>query len=131
MIELVVTLLLVAILALYAAPKFIGPSAFQTEVTRDALLAELRALQQFRLAGQDCRFQADAAEFGLQGDCASQAAYELDGVSLTLAGNRNFALELDERGRPVSACSGGCQLQLLGQSSLAICIGSEGYVHGC
>ncbi|MBY5993129.1 type IV pilin protein [Ferrimonas balearica] len=130
LVELVTIILLVAILALYALSRFLGPSQFATVATRDALVAELQRLQQGALAGQVCTFSATPSQFFLTGPCAGEDPYPLDNVTLTLSGSDTFTLSLDTLGRPTGACGGGCDLTIDGASPQRVRIEPEGYVHG-
>ncbi|SHI05600.1 type II secretion system protein [Ferrimonas marina] len=129
LIELVVVIILVSILSVFALPRLLGASSYQTEVTRDALIADLRVMQQHRLAGQGCQLIAGSDAYRLDGDC--EGGRSLSGLSLFLGSSESFTLTMDAMGRPTGDCDNGCALQLVGQSNLSICLESEGYVHGC
>ncbi|MBY6187264.1 type II secretion system GspH family protein [Marinobacter hydrocarbonoclasticus] len=130
LVELVTIIMLVAILGLYALSRFLGPSQFATFATRDALVGELRRLQQGALAGQSCTLSVTPTQISLTGPCAGENPYALDRASVTLAGSSTFSLSLDGLGRPLAPCNGGCDIAIEGESPQTVRIESEGYIHG-
>ncbi|MBY5922501.1 type II secretion system protein [Ferrimonas balearica] len=130
LVELVTIIILVAILSLYALSRFLGPSQFATYATRDALVAEMRRLQQGALAGQSCTLSVTPTQFSLTGPCAGENPYPLERTTVSLAGSQTFILSLDGMGRPQAPCAGGCDLAIGGEAPQTVRIESEGYIHG-
>lgn len=130
LVELVTIIVLVTIVSLYALSRFLGPSQFATYATRDALVAEIRRLQQGALAGQSCTLSVTPTQFSLTGPCAGESPYPLDRVSVQLAGSTTFVLGLDGLGRPLAPCAGGCDIAIRSDDPQRVRIESEGYVHG-
>jgi MSHA pilin protein MshC len=130
LIEMVTTIVLVTILFVVVAPRFLGPSQFAAVAARDALIGDLRRLQQSRLAGQNCTFVVTSTSFNLTGTCQGSSAYVLDDVSLNLGGNTDFTVMMDSLGRPIGACTGGCDIGVIGEDNETVRIEAEGYVRG-
>ncbi|WP_298440970.1 type II secretion system protein [uncultured Ferrimonas sp.] len=135
LIELVVTLMLVSILAVTVAPRFFGSNAFQASITRDALITQVRAAQQARMAGQMCQVQVNGSQFILSGDCAAEA-YPLDNTQVILRRSggdlSSFSFSFDRDGSPNGQCSAsGCRIEIIAGDSAELCIEAEGYAHDC
>jgi len=130
LVELVTIIVLVTILSVFALSRLLGPSQFATFATRDALVAELRRLQQGALAGQSCTLSVTPTQFSLTGPCAGEDPYALQRASLSLAGSTTFNVTMDGLGRPSGVCAGGCDIAVVGESPQTVRIESEGYVHG-
>ena len=149
LIELVIILVIIGILAVAAAPVFIGDDGVQSRAVRERAASVLRNLQNQAMQKTDQCVGGVIAQNRLgaatSGDCnngfvlASNAAeqpdriVDTDGVAITLnTSGLPASITFDGFGRPELACAGGCQLTSADStSSRALCIESEGYIHSC
>ncbi|QIZ77916.1 type II secretion system protein [Ferrimonas lipolytica] len=133
LIELVVTILLIAILAVTVAPRFFSSNAFDATITRDALITQLRAAQQASMAGQTCALAVTSAQFQLSGDCAAEA-FLLEKTQVVLDRIPTFSVTFNREGTPLATgagnnCSTGCDIYVSADELLKLRIESQGYVH--
>ncbi|KFZ37823.1 hypothetical protein HR45_08175 [Shewanella mangrovi] len=139
LIELVVTIMLLAILSVVVLPRFFGASSYSAFALRQEIIAELRRDQMLAFNNPDrCfRLHVDAAGYQLshlQADCSSEIFAEArqnfpNSAKLTLMdGQDSFTLGFDSAGRPTIACAGACLLTVADEA-LPIAIESQGYIH--
>ncbi|GGY94013.1 MSHA biogenesis protein MshC [Shewanella fodinae] len=157
LVELIVTILLLAILSVVVLPKFIGAGSFSAYALRQQVISELRRVQMlavnnpdrcYRLLVNDTGYRVDH----LQSDCNTLIFSEptdedppdddphpdntrwFRGSShLEFQHNVNFAIQFDSDGRSIFfpgslSCNGAC-LQVIADETLGIAIESEGYIH--
>lgn len=157
LVELVVTILLLAILSVVVLPKFIGAGSFSAYALRQQFISELRRVQMlavnnpdrcYRLVVNDTGYRVDY----LKSDCNTlifSAPPDEDppdddphpdntrwfhGSShLEFQHNVDFAIQFDSDGRSLFfpgslSCNGAC-LQVIADETLGIAIESEGYIH--
>lgn len=149
LIELVIILVLIGILAVAAAPVFIGDDGVQSRAARERAASVLRNLQNQAMQNTDrCIggvIAVDRLGAATSGDCANgfilatNATEQPDRLLVTddvIIGLNSASLPasiaFDGLGRPLLACAGGCQLSFSDNTtSRALCIESEGYIHSC
>lgn len=149
LIELVIILVIIGILAVAAAPVFIGDDGVQSRAVRERAASVLRNLQNQAMqnTGQCVGgvIALDRLGAATSGDCvngfvlATNAAEQPDRINTTGAVTVSLntaslpaSFAFDGFGRPLLACSGGCQLTFSDNTaSQALCIESEGYIHSC
>ncbi|TCN86295.1 prepilin-type N-terminal cleavage/methylation domain-containing protein [Shewanella fodinae] len=154
LVELVVTILLLAILSVVVLPKFIGAGSFSAYAVRQQFISELRRVQMlavnnpdrcYRLLVNDTGYRVDH----LQSDCSTLLFSEAtDETPVPANGNTKsfpryshiefhsnptFSIQFDSDGRSIFfpgslSCSGAC-LQVIADETLEIAIESEGYIH--
>ncbi len=149
MLELIITLVIISVLAVTAAPKFLTESNFSANTVRDQLIAELRVAQLRALNDHSNCYdvEIDATVFGIYQDTACDGSgYALVNFTTTLEPNVTVAIagvtnddatrliRFDSLGKP----SGGncnpdnlCTLTIASGDTTRICIESEGYIHAC
>lgn len=136
LVELIVVLIIIGVLAVSLVPRFFTASGTSEYLYRDQLLSLLRQVQIQAMQCTSCTLQpvnitATTARVGSAACDSSDPMLAVcvasrDAVSFSPAGNISF----DAMGRP--ACSAGsCTVQVQGESTLRLCIESEGYIHPC
>lgn len=152
LVEQIIVILILGILAVSAYPLLQGKRGVSEYTYQARLISALRHMQM--RAMQDTRptichwFFLDSDEFApsTSQDCADpgnadpnapdylKSIGEMAADNVTLSGF-NGALYFDSWGRPtngtVAICSASCRIVLTGQAAPAVCIESEGYIHGC
>ncbi|MDF0535233.1 type II secretion system protein [Shewanella sp. A32] len=157
LIELVVTILLLAILSMVVLPRFIGAGSYSAYALRQQVISELRRAQMLAVNNPDRCYRLQVNDTGfrvdhLQSDCNTLIFSEptdedppdndphpdntrwFRGYShLEFHNNATFSIQFDSDGRstflPGSlSCSGAC-LQVIADETLGIAIESEGYIH--
>ena len=145
LIELVVTILLLAILSVVVLPRFIGAGSFSAYALRQEFISELRRAQMLAINNPDRCYQLEVDSSGyqlhhLQSDCASlifsdakQSLPRNTQIQLLTTASANFTLQFDSDGRSTFnagavSCSGSC-LQIIADDTVGIAIESEGYIH--
>lgn len=138
LVELVVTILLLAIISVVVLPRFFGASSYSAFALRQEIIAELRRDQMLALSNGDRCFRLNVAATGyrlqhLQADCSTEIFQESPqdwprGAQLQLDGNNQFSIMFDTLGRPQLNCSAGC-LQVVADEVLPIAVEPEGYIH--
>ena len=146
LVELIITILVIGVLAVTAAPRFLGNDTEEAIALRDRTLQVVRNMQ-FRAmqnvqdtscvkitatiiappAGHDCTnalstaFDADQVVDASSTDFTFQTADE--------NGDSFSQIQFDGFGRPRNiACSTNCRIQI---STFAMCLQSEGVVYAC
>jgi MSHA pilin protein MshC len=144
LIELITTLLLIAILAVTVLPRLLSGSSYSAHSLRHEFIGELRKVQQKALNNTDLCYRIQVTSGGYQESVASRnadgscdAAYDLGaqqafegGASLVLisAGVSNFSIDFDTRGRSLGGCNGSC-ISAIADETVTIGISAEGYVY--
>ncbi|MDF2179133.1 prepilin-type N-terminal cleavage/methylation domain-containing protein [Aliiglaciecola sp. CAU 1673] len=152
LVEQIIVILILGILAVSAYPLFQGKRGISEYTYQARLISALRHMQM--RAMQDTRsstchwFYLDADEFAptTSQNCAApgtadnnapdylKAIGEMANDNVTLSGYSG-TLYFDSWGRPRNGsgaiCSASCRIILTGQAAPAVCIESEGYIHGC
>jgi len=139
LVELIITILVIGVLAVTAAPRFLGNDTEEAIALRDR--TQFRAMQNVQdtscvkitatiiapPAGHDCTnalstaFDADQVVDASSTDFTFQTADE--------NGNSFSQIQFDGFGRPRNiACSTDCKIQI---STFAMCLQSEGAVYAC
>ncbi|MFD2097628.1 type II secretion system protein [Corallincola platygyrae] len=154
LVELITVLILVGILSVVVVGKFFGRGGFEEYTYRDRLLASLRLVQYNAMnhRTETChQLLLEAKRYGVpdSNPCTASQSYSDEYFDDVLEPNRSADLTDNDRvsflalatlpldirfdglGRPIGACSGGCQVRVSGEVVLNICIESEGYVHAC
>jgi MSHA pilin protein MshC len=154
LVELVTVIILVGILSVVVAGKFFGRGGFDEYTYRDRLLAALRLVQLNAMndrAGSCHQLLIEASRFGAPDSdpCTASQSYSSDYFAATKQPNRSALLPSEIRhevslssglpvdirfdgfGRPLLSCRGGCQLRVVGEVTLGICIEVEGFIHAC
>lgn len=144
LIELVITLLLISVLAVTVAPKFIGKSDISPYAIRDQLISQLRLvqLQALNQTGVCHNLIINSHQFGivknLTDTCGATPdpsnAIEFDDVTINVAGNSNLDFRFDSSGRVSNVassvdCNGCVTINIVGSETVQIIIESEGYIH--
>ncbi|MDP2716752.1 prepilin-type N-terminal cleavage/methylation domain-containing protein [Rheinheimera sp.] len=136
LIELIVVIVVLAVLSVSIAPRFFTTAGTSEYLYQDQLLNLLRRVQIQAMQCTDCITPAvnvsaasvliGAATCNDADTSAVVCVAARDAVTLAPAGTISF----DNLGRP--ACSAGsCTITLQGQTTLNVCIASEGYIHPC
>ncbi|CAM3467615.1 type II secretion system protein [Shewanella violacea] len=143
LIELVTTILLIAILSVVALPRLMTSSSYSAFTLRDEFISELRKAQLMAMNNQDSCFQVNVDENGYQlhsfsnNTCTGTSRTEAmqtfaGGASLTTRppdANHTFNVKFDVKGVTNMGCSGPC-INVIADETLVINIESEGYIHG-
>ena len=138
LIELVVTILLLAIISVVVLPRFFGASSYSAFALRQEIIAELRRDQLLAFNNSDRCFQlqVDSAGYQLQhfqADCTTpifaepKQTFPRD-AQLLFNGSNSFTIPFDTTGRPQLNCNGNC-LQVVADDTLNVAIEAEGYIH--
>lgn len=140
LIELVITILLVAILSAFAIPRLLGNTEFSAQTLADQVISHLQQAQVQAINHRSGSYCVGfiATKYGLPSNCASGLAnadqsFDLPrATSITLSGNATFQINFDFLGRPIGAsCNGGCQFQAISAETVNICVEAEGYIYAC
>ncbi|MCE9685914.1 prepilin-type N-terminal cleavage/methylation domain-containing protein [Shewanella sp. AS16] len=145
LVELVTTILLIAILAVAVLPRLLGTSAYSAFSLRNEFIAELRRVQLQALNNTDRCFRVAVSSTGYRlqqfpgrsGKACSGTVLDTDaeqrfqgGASLALLAfnGQNFNLDFDADGRSSLNCNGNC-IEVRADDTLMIAISSEGYIY--
>ncbi|QVK24835.1 prepilin-type N-terminal cleavage/methylation domain-containing protein [Shewanella dokdonensis] len=150
LVELVVTILLLAILSVVVLPKLIGAGSFSAYALQQQFISELRRVQMLAVNNPDRCYWLQVNDKGyrvdhLESDCNSEPKDEAQVPSngntqlfpryshLEFHNNATFSIQFDSDGRSIFfpgslSCSGAC-LQVIADETLGIAIESEGYIH--
>lgn len=139
LVELVTTIMLIAILSVVVLPRFFSASNFSAFTLRDEFIAELRRVQLMAMNNQDRCYgvNVDNKAYRMmiyQEDCSSvivtgTAQALPNNTALSLNGLSVFALQFARDGS-VPACSNGCDIKVSADEVLTLTIESQGYIHG-
>ncbi|MBZ9613827.1 prepilin-type N-terminal cleavage/methylation domain-containing protein [Rheinheimera maricola] len=137
LVELIVVLVLIGVLAVSLVPRFFDGSGTSEYLYRDQALNLLRRVQ---MQAMQCTLGCSIADVNVSSsaivigsaNCSdadttnSLCIAARDAVALSPVGTIRF----DNFGR-ASCSAGACTLNVLGASTLSVCIESEGYIHPC
>ncbi|MBQ4890828.1 MSHA biogenesis protein MshC [Shewanella sp. UCD-FRSSP16_17] len=150
LIELVTTILIVGILAVFVIPKLIPESSYSAYTLRNEFISELRQVQIKALNNSDRCYRITVDSDGYQlttyshninasfAGCVPAQLIRTDlkqtfngGAYIELASNSStsFSMDFDNLGRSTLACTGSCFV-VVADESLTIAMESEGYIHG-
>ncbi|MBW8189445.1 hypothetical protein K0504_00230 [Neiella marina] len=140
-VELVVIIIVLGVIAVTAAPRFVGSQGFEETALRDELLQRLRAVQLSAMNGaeSDCHMLViDANQFGVS-EMNSESPVASPPCPGTLEHVSNYSsvtittgqFEFDRIGRPLNSCNGGCDISVEGSGgdTETIRIETEGFIH--
>lgn len=152
LIELIVVIVIAGIILISVATRLLGTSEFSAHTTRDVLIGELRVAQLRALNDHSVCYsvQISSSDIGIyqapisSGSCSSsftltnrKTTLESD-VAISVGGVLNTSatrqILFDNKGRSSGgSCVSGsrCTLNVIGNTTLSLCIESEGFVHGC
>lgn len=140
LLELIITILLIAILSAFAIPRLLGTPAYSARSLADQLTSHLQQAQVQALnhrSGSYC-VGFTPTTYGLPNNCAVGLANSDEHFALPrattvrLGGASSFQVNFNFLGQPVGAnCNGGCQIQVNASERVNVCIEREGYVHIC
>jgi len=143
LVELVTTIILIAILSVVVLPRLMTSSSYSAFTLRDEFVSELRKAQLLAMNNQDYCYHiaVDTTGYQLQGfdntTCTGtaklsetkqtfegRASLELDSDS-----SKSFKVNFDRQGIASLGCSGAC-IKVIADETLTINIESQGYIHG-
>ena len=122
LIELVLVIVLIGVLAETAAPRFFTASGYDQIAARDELIQLLRQAQ--------LQSMNNSAECQIVHFKENQSRIPSSITECAVAVNGEQLLSFDSWGRPNNA-SGVITIPLSGESSVQVCIETEGYIHAC
>ncbi|MBD1389865.1 prepilin-type N-terminal cleavage/methylation domain-containing protein [Neiella sp. HB171785] len=136
LVELVVVIIVLGVISVVAAPRFIGSQGFDEIALRDEVMQRLRAVQLSAMNGvaADCHaLVINSDEFGVSvmdadpcpGTLEHVTDYSQTGLSISQG-----IFGFDRLGRPTDSCNGGCNIEIIGTTTETITIESEGFIHG-
>ncbi|MCK8045823.1 type II secretion system GspH family protein [Shewanella sp. 1CM18E] len=144
LVELVTTIILIAILAVVVIPRLLTTSSYSAFTLRDEFISELRKVQIMAMNNQDRCYRLSVTETDYQlirfNDACSGTPARTDapqafqgGANLSLfnGGATSFNIEFNRQGVPIvngSRCNGNC-INVLADETLFLAIESEGYIH--
>ncbi|WP_076538546.1 Tfp pilus assembly protein FimT/FimU [Shewanella sp. UCD-KL21] len=150
LVELVTTILIVGIVAVFVIPRLIPQSSYSAYSLRNEFISELRQVQLRAMNNSDRCYRISVSPSGYQlshysqtintasASCntANLVRVEVEqpfqgGAYIELASSNatSFSLEFDNSGRSNINCSGLC-FNAVADETLGIAIESEGYIHG-
>ena len=147
LIELIVVIIVIGILAVSVAPKLLTKSQFSSVAVRDQLISELLLAQLRALNDRSACYavQISSADFGIYYTPVTNdvcgTTYTLantkttleSGTVVTIGADATPQIQFDTSGRPSGGnCTSGnlCTLTITAADAKALCIESEGYIHG-
>ncbi|MEW6997616.1 prepilin-type N-terminal cleavage/methylation domain-containing protein [Colwelliaceae bacterium BS250] len=145
LIELVVVILIIAILAITAAPKFIGVNNFDSFAYRDQMVSSLRLMQQQAMQqtnSNSCHQIIIANKsYGRSSDCTAptlivgwqddNTGFSVpDSSTVTINSVSTSTLTFDSWGR-AQECASQCVIEFNNADTAQLCIEVEGYIHAC
>jgi MSHA pilin protein MshC len=138
LVELIITIILIAILATTVAPKFFTTESYQEYSYRADIINKLRAIQLIAMqqtSGSKCNQVAITAKSikVADADCTlNNISVEVEeNHDITFTGEESL-ITFDSSGRPDGDCrtnADGCDITITGTETLTIKIESEGYIH--
>ena len=139
LVELVTTIMLIAILSVVVLPRFFTGSSYSAFTLRDEFIGELRRVQLMAMNNQDRCYGVNvtASDYRMmiyQTDCSSTIVTGTtqnlpSNTAINLNGNTSFALVFNRDGGIIS-CGAGCVIKVSADETLDITIESQGYIHG-
>ncbi|CAM3018436.1 prepilin-type N-terminal cleavage/methylation domain-containing protein [Vibrio rarus] len=152
LVELIVVIIVVAILSLYAASKYIGVSQFSAQAAQQQAIAVIRQIQLGRMQSNiesgnplNSRFTLVVTPhcLGSQQACNSTTnepfSHQVIIENQEMSFSPSMTVDFDLLGNPT--CKGGCNTPVddqairiqvnSSQQQQGICINSQGYVYGC
>ncbi|WP_299790265.1 type II secretion system protein [uncultured Shewanella sp.] len=148
LVELVTTIMLIAILSVVVLPRLMTSSSYSAFTLRDEFISELRKAQLLAMNNQDyCyRISVDTTGYQLQGydntTCTgsaklSETKQKFEGgaaLELISGSKKSFNVRFDRQGVVTTngtstVCSGNC-IKVIADETLTINIESQGYIHG-
>ncbi|ASJ95447.1 type II secretion system protein [Shewanella marisflavi] len=140
LVELVTTIILIAILSVVVLPRFFTASSYSAYTLRDELISELRRVQLMALNNLDRCYKVSVTEAAYRADIygADCSSLLVTGTpqslprqtSLSLGGLNSFTLQFDRDGRVAGSCTVGCNIKVAADDTLDLIIESQGYIHG-
>ena len=136
LVELIVVLVIIGVLAVSLVPRFFSAAGTSEYLYQDQLLNLLRRAQIQAMQCTDCSTPAItlSANTVLLGTAscndidAGLALCIAPGEAVTLTPDGSIAF--DNLGRP-SCSAANCTISIQGETTLNVCIESEGYIHPC
>ncbi len=140
LVELIVTIMLIAILSVTVMPRFLSGSTFSAYTLRDEFISELRRVQLMAMNNQDRCYGINVTtnDYRMtiyQSNCTSvlvtgDAQPLPQGSALTLNDSNSFSLIFDINGAIAPTCHSGCIIKVIAKETLDLTIESQGYIHG-
>ena len=148
LVELVTTIILIAILAVVVIPRLLTTSSYSAFTLRSEFISELRKVQIMAMNNQDRCYRLSVSDTDYQvirlsgrfnGGCsgnilrtdAPQAFQGGASLALVSNGSNRFNVEFNLQGVPIVAgvsCNGNC-ISVIADETLFLAIESEGYIH--
>ncbi|WP_299805446.1 type II secretion system protein [uncultured Shewanella sp.] len=144
LVELVTTIILIAILAVVVIPRLLTSSSYSAFTLRDEFISELRKVQIMAMNNQDRCYRLSVTDTDYQvsrfnGACTgtpvrTDAAQLFQGganLALLNGGASSFNIEFNLQGVPIvngARCKGNC-ISVIADETLFLAIESEGYIH--
>ncbi|GIU23787.1 type II secretion system GspH family protein [Shewanella schlegeliana] len=144
LVELVTTIILIAILAVVVIPRLLTSSSYSAFTLRDEFISELRKVQMMAMNNQDRCYRLSVTDSQYQvsryqGACsgtpvrtdAPQAFQGGASLALLSSGASTFNIQFNAQGVPIvdgARCSGNC-ISVIADETLFLAIESEGYIH--
>ncbi|WP_227006591.1 type II secretion system protein [Shewanella donghaensis] len=150
LVELVTTILIVGIIAVFVIPKLIPQSSYSAYTLRNEFISELRQVQLKSMNNSDRCYRINVTATGYQQSHYSQninpsstgcntanlirteieqsfqgGAY----IELISSSSSTFFLDFDNYGRSTLTCAGVC-FNAVADETLQIAMEAEGYIHG-
>lgn len=143
LVELVTTIILIAILSVVVLPRLMTSSSYSAFTLRDEFVSELRKAQLLAMNNRDrCyRIAVDATGYQLQGfsntactgtPVLSETKQTFEGrasLALVSGSTTSFNVNFDRLGIASLSCAGAC-IKVIADETLTISIESQGYIHG-
>lgn len=146
MIELIVVIVLIAIMSVFAATRYFGPSSYSAYTYQEAIISVIRQLQVNRMqsnlsesapnskyilqVSSDCIGSVAACSQSAESDYQRSDVVRSDDATFSLQGNpsSNY-IEFDLKGNPSWSGTGDIKIDIQAQGSTStLCINSQGYV---
>jgi len=151
LVELVTTIILIAILSVVVLPRLMTSSSYSAFTLRDEFVSELRKAQLLAMNNRDLcyRISVDTSGYQLQGFSNMACTATTDapvltetkqkfeggaGLELVSGSKKSFKVSFDRQGLVTTngtstVCSGNC-IKVIADETLMISIESQGYIHG-
>ncbi|MFY8273752.1 type II secretion system protein [Pseudoalteromonas sp. SSDWG2] len=145
LVELVITIIIIGVLAVTAAPAFFGANTEDAYSLRDRTIAMMRIVQleaMHNINSVNCvKITSTLIAPPLGRDCANAISSDFDeylvvdsassGLTFITTDNNGAgfsSLSFDSYGRPDSDCSNVCEIQV---ANRAVCVNAEGLIYAC